>query len=97
MEVIADAVPELDPEGFRMRGLAVEEDGSEEMAECRSGLKESRFSEAETPFTIILKESMGKTDFAKGLMNDAIKGPETLKASSAPDDREEEPKVEAFA
>jgi hypothetical protein len=80
-----------------MRGIAVEENGSEELAKSPSSLKESCFSEAKTPFTIILKESTGKTGMTKGWMNDAINGPETLEASSATNDCKEESEVEALA
>ena len=76
--------------------MAVEENGSEELVKRPSRLKVSCFSEAKMPFTIILKESMGKAGLAKGWMNDAINSPETFKACSTPNDHKEESEVEVL-
>jgi hypothetical protein len=88
---------ELVPEGLRVSGMAVKENGSKELAKGPSSLKVSCFSEAKTPFTIVLKQSTGKAGLAKGWTNDAIDSPETFKASSATNDCKEESEVEALA
>jgi hypothetical protein len=88
---------ELVPEGLRVSGMAVKENGSKELAKGPSSLKVSCFSEAKTPFTIVLKQSAGKAGLAKGWTNDAIDSPETFKASSATNDCKEESEVEALA
>jgi len=87
---------ELIPQGFRMRGMAVEENGSEELVKHPSRLKVSCFSEAKMPFAIILKQSTGKAGLAKGWVDDAIDSPETFKACSPSNDCKEEPEVEAL-
>src|SRR5882762_9310086 len=85
------------PQSSRLGRVVVEEDGGKERAELRASLHGTGLSEALVPFTIILQETPCKAGSLVGWELFSIVSAQVLPGSSALDNSEQDPEIEAFS
>jgi hypothetical protein len=96
-EVITNVSPEGVPEGSRIGGKAVTEDGNKEVAEGTTCLHVLGLIKTLVPFLIILQETTCKTCLSERWSLNALESAEVLEAGGAPDSSEEKAEIEALS
>ncbi len=97
MQIITELGLVAIPQSSRLGRVVIEEDGGKERAELRASLHGTGLSEALVPFTIILQETPCKAGSLVGWELFSIVSAQVLPGSSALDNSEQDPEIEAFS
>jgi hypothetical protein len=95
-EVFAEVVLEALPQRACVSELAINEEGSEEAAECVRNLAPDRFFDAPDPFLVGLGKAPGNTCLAESGVEDTVDSLEVVEAGRAWYIKEEGTEIEAF-